>query len=124
MRASVSRTRPRAHAICDRCGFRYNHNELQWQFQWAGTKLQNLRLLVCETCLDKPQEGLRTIVLPPDPVPISNPRPEISTAIYTSLREDGGVSLREESTLGPGSGNLDSVNFELEETPTGTVFQQ
>lgn len=76
MRASISRTRPRAHAICDRCGFRYNHDELQFQYQWAGTKLQNLRLLVCETCLDKPQEGLRTIVLPPDPVPINNPRPE------------------------------------------------
>lgn len=75
-RASVSLRRPRAHAICDRCGFRYNHDELQWQFQWAGPKLQNLRLLVCKSCLDVPQEGLRTIILPPDPVPIENPRPE------------------------------------------------
>ncbi len=75
-RAAVSRSRPRALAICDRCGARYNHDELQWQFQWAGTKLQNLRLLVCKACLDEPQEQLRTIILPPDPVPIRDPRPE------------------------------------------------
>ncbi len=75
-RAAVSRSHPRAHAICVRCGFRYNHDELQWQFQWAGTKLQNLRLLVCKYCLDEPQEQLRTIILPTDPVPIRDPRPE------------------------------------------------
>lgn len=75
-RAQVSRKWPRAHAICDRCSMRFNHDELQWQFQWVGPRLQNLRLLVCPTCLDVPQEGLRTIVLPPDPVPIQNPRPE------------------------------------------------
>src|SRR5215813_3101997 len=75
-RAATSRLHPRSHAICDRCGFRYNHDDLQWQYQWAGPRLQNLRLLVCKTCLDIPQEQLRTIVLPPDPVPIANPRPE------------------------------------------------
>ncbi len=75
-RAAVSRSHPRAHAICDRCGFRYNHDELQWQHQWAGTKLQNLRILVCQSCLDVPQEQLRTIILPADPVPIKDPRPE------------------------------------------------
>ncbi len=75
-RASVSARMPRALALCDRCQFRYNHDELQWQYQWVGPKLQNLRLLVCRSCLDMPQENLRTIILPPDPVPISNPRPE------------------------------------------------
>ncbi len=75
-RAAVSRSRPRAHAICDRCGFRYNHDELQWQHQWTGAKLQNLRILVCRSCLDIPQEQLRTIILPADPVPIKDPRPE------------------------------------------------
>src|SRR5215475_13454291 len=76
MSGAVSRRNPRALAICDRCGFRFNHDELQWQFQWAGPRLQNLRILVCRSCLDIPQEQLRTIVLPPDPVPIQNPRPE------------------------------------------------
>src|SRR5215475_8346047 len=76
MSGAVSRRNPRALAICDRCGFRFNHDQLQWQFQWAGPRLQNLRILVCRTCLDVPQEQLRTIILPPDPVPNRDPRPE------------------------------------------------
>ena len=76
-RAIVDPTNPAAHGICDRCGFRFNHNRLRWQFDWRGTKLQNLRILVCDSgCYDVPQEQLRSIVLPPDPVPIMNPRPE------------------------------------------------
>lgn len=75
-RASINARSPKALGVCDRCGALYNLNALQWQFEWAGTKLQNLRLLVCKSCLDVPQEQLRTIVLPPDPVPVMNPRPE------------------------------------------------
>ena len=75
--AQVSARAPRATAICDRCGFMFNHDELQWQWDWLqGPRLFNLRILVCRTCLDVPQENGRTIVLPPDPVPIANPRPE------------------------------------------------
>lgn len=36
----------------------------------------NLRILVCRPCMDKPQEQLRTIILPPDPEPVQNPRQE------------------------------------------------
>jgi hypothetical protein len=43
---------------------------------WAGVQLINKRILVCPKCLDKPQQQLRAIVLPADPVPIRNPRPE------------------------------------------------
>ena len=75
-RASVSVQRPAAFAVCDRCGFLYNHQALQWQHQWVGVSLKNLYRLVCQSCLDRPQEQLRTIVLPPDPVPIMNARPE------------------------------------------------
>lgn len=76
-RASTNPTAPQAHAVCDRCGFRYLHVDLDWQYDWAGIQLQNKRVLVCQTCLDVPQEnGQRTIILPPDPQPILNPRPE------------------------------------------------
>ncbi len=75
-RASVNSRSPVAHAICDRCGFRFNHPHLRWQYQWVGPRIQNVRQLVCQSCLDKPQEQLRTIVLPMDPVPIMNARPE------------------------------------------------
>jgi len=73
-RASVSNRNPRAFGICDRCGFLYNHDRLQWQFDYAGAGLINKRILVCSPCLDTPQNQLRAIVLPADPVPIQNPR--------------------------------------------------
>lgn len=73
-RARTSARSPQAHAICDRCGFRYNHVNLRWQYDWAGASLINRRILVCNTCYDTPQEQLRAIVIPADPVPIQNPR--------------------------------------------------
>ena len=75
-RAFTSISSPRAFAVCDRCGFWYNHVALRWQYDYAGPSLVNLRLLVCARCEDRPQEQLRAIVIPPDPVPIANPRPE------------------------------------------------
>jgi hypothetical protein len=75
-RARTSSKNPQAHAICDRCGFRYNFVNLQWQFDWRGASLQNLRVLVCTPCLDTPQEQLRAIVVPADPTPIIQARPE------------------------------------------------
>lgn len=73
-RARTSPSNPQAHAICDRCGFRYNRVNLNWQYDWRGASLQNVRILVCNTCMDTPQEQLRAIVVPADPVPIDQPR--------------------------------------------------
>lgn len=75
-RAKVDARSPRAWGVCDRCGRWFNLCDLQWQFDWRGTQLQNLRILVCEEDYDTPQEQLRTIVLPPDPPPVFNVRPE------------------------------------------------
>ena len=82
-RASVSTKNPRAFGICDRCGFLYNHYRLQWQFDYAGAGLINKRILVCSPCLDTPQNQLRSIVLPPDPIPIENPRVQDYAAAET-----------------------------------------
>jgi len=73
-RARTSPSNPQAHAICDRCGFRYNRVNLNWQYDWRGATLQNVRILVCDTCMDVPQEQQRAIVVPADPVPIDQPR--------------------------------------------------
>jgi len=73
-RARTNPSNPQAHAICDRCGFRYNHVDLRWQYDWRGTSLANTRVLVCPPCYDEAQQQLRAIVLPADPVPITNPR--------------------------------------------------
>lgn len=76
-RAQISARNPRALAICQRCGFMYNLDNLQWQWDWLqGPRLFNTRAQVCPTCLDIPQESGRTIVLPMDPVPVKYPLPE------------------------------------------------
>jgi hypothetical protein len=76
-RASINPRRPEALGVCDLCGFLYNHRALTWDYDWRGSKMQNLRILVCEGCLDEPQQnGQRSFILPPDPVPIANARPE------------------------------------------------
>jgi hypothetical protein len=92
-RARTSSRRPEAHAICDRCGFRYNHQDLAFQYEWRGATLQNIRILVCRRCLDVPQENIRSIVLPADPMPIMNPRVQDFVAASTDYRtvSDGTV---------------------------------
>lgn len=92
-RARTSATNPQAHAICDRCGGRYNHVDLQFQFDWAGATVQNKRILVCRHCLDEMQPQLRSITLPGDPPPILNPRPENFTAAETNFRVTEGSPL-------------------------------
>lgn len=115
-RARVSARRPSALGICDRCGFTYNLKDLRWQYQWAGAHLQNLRLLVCEnTCLDIPQEQLRSIIIPPDPLPVFNPRPEqytqeVPSYVATESPAFAGTDITTED------GN--KLIWEIEDTPS------
>ena len=92
-RARVSSRNPRAFAICDRCGFLYNHINLQWQYDWAGASLINRRILVCDECLDTPQQQLRAIVVPADPVPILNPRVQDYVTAETNYRYTQGNTV-------------------------------
>lgn len=74
--AVVDPTDPVAFAQCDRCGKWRNQPDLVWQLAWAGQHLYDIQTLVCkDTCYDKPNEQLRTIVLPPDPPPVIDARP-------------------------------------------------
>lgn len=76
-RARVTINSLDSFAVCDRCGMWYNiKRDLHWQFEYAGPNLQNLHLLVCDTCLDIPQPQLIPRILPPDPLPTLNARPE------------------------------------------------
>lgn len=113
-RGSVNARNPRSLAVCDRCSFTYNLDQLTWQYQWAGVKLQNLRLLVCCECLDKPQPQLKTIVIPPDPMPTLNPRPEqyavtVPSFVATESATFSGSDLTAE--------NGDNLVWEIEDTP-------
>lgn len=114
-RGRVSQRRPSALAVCDLCGFTYNRTDLTWQYQWSGTKLQNLRLLVCtRTCVDVPQAALKTIIIPPDPLPVLNPRPEqyavtVPSFVATETPPFEGSDLTTEGG--------DNVIWEIEDTP-------
>lgn len=75
-RARVSATQPSSWATDDRSGFIGNHKNMVWQFEWGGTRLINKRILVYPDMLDRPQRQLGSVVIPPDPVPVMNARPE------------------------------------------------
>lgn len=98
--ARVNPRAPEAFAVCDRCSGWYNLVDLQWQYQWAGPNLQNLRLLVCRKCLDIPQPQLKPRILPPDPMPKLNARPEnflIDDFDY-SATQDGDIITAQDDT--------------------------
>jgi hypothetical protein len=99
-RAHVNPNAPVSQAVCDRCGIWYSITDLKWQYQWAGPQLQNLRLLVCHICLDVPQEQLKPRILPPDPMPTLNARPEaflIDDQDYR-ITEDGDKRITEDGS--------------------------
>lgn len=75
-RARASAKSPRAFAVCFRCGDWFNRDTLKFQFDWRGTTLQNLYILVCPHCYDQPQQQLRAIQLPADPTPVYFPSVE------------------------------------------------
>ena len=72
--------------MCFRCGQWWNRDELQFQHDWRGTHIQNLYILVCERCYDVPQEQLRAITLPADPVPVYFPSVENFEQAETDYR--------------------------------------
>lgn len=97
-RARVSAKSPRAQAVCMRCGIWYNRVDLNFQFQWRGTSLRNIYILVCDRCLDIPTEQLRSITIPADPTPIYFPSVEDFVADETNYRTVG------EGTIDPITG--------------------
>jgi len=68
---------PRALAICDGCGFLVNHDHLREKVQYRGGSVPvGTGLYVCASCDDVPQPYFKLQILPPDPVPVMNPRPD------------------------------------------------
>lgn len=72
---------PRAQGVCDYGGEWVQRHKLRKQLQWNGTAMVWTGQLVCDRHYDKPQPQLRTIQLPPDPLPVSDPRPESFNSI-------------------------------------------
>ena len=108
--------------MCDRCGFVYNHADLHWQMEFRGPVLQNVRILVCHRCLDKPQEQLRAIVLPSDPVPVFQPRVQDYQAAETDFHTVAGGGTVDPTTGIPVPGNTvltDQNGNPMTEQPVG-----
>lgn len=99
-RASVNPSSPDSFAVCDRCGIWNSHSRMQWQFDYRGSSLQNLRILVCERCLDKPSIFYAPIITPPDPLPIQNPRPEWFALDENNYRttQDGNMRVTQDDS--------------------------
>lgn len=114
-RGRVSARSPRALAVCQRCGFTYQRTQLCNQVQWQGMQLQPLNLWVCKPCYDTPQQQLRAIILPPDPVPIDLPFPEPYLAEVPSyLVTETGACL----VTGSGGANDFMLVTDIQVTPT------
>ncbi|HEY3526886.1 MAG TPA: hypothetical protein VGK47_11855 [Nitrososphaeraceae archaeon] len=67
---------PEALAICDYSGLPCLHKDLVRQMEWRGEGLVWTGLLVNKRFADIPNEQGRSPILPPDPIPVSNPRPQ------------------------------------------------
>jgi hypothetical protein len=119
--ARVNPKSPKAFAICDQCGFLYNHNQLRWGMEWRGRTTEKTGFLVCPRCWDVPNPQLKAKVLPADPVPILNPRkdhpdPRVSQTVYTvatlpsaSLKGEGFFTFVSDSTVAAGWGTFGEI---------------
>lgn len=65
---------PAAVAFCDKTGMVFNREDLVKQFEWRGNAIVWTGFYVGPQFADTPNEQLRPPILPPDPVPIQQPR--------------------------------------------------
>lgn len=93
----------------------YNRDRLRFQYEWRGAALQNIYVLVCCECYDVPQEQLRSIVIPQDPVPVQIPSIEFFDADETTYMGLSG------STTDPVSG-IPVPNTTAMETAGGVIM--
>src|SRR5277367_4448791 len=75
-RAQVDPQHPQGWASSDRNGMIGNLARMRWQYDYRGSRIINTRILVHEDELDIPQRQLGTLVIPADPIPLINARPE------------------------------------------------
>lgn len=80
----IDATAPQALGICDYTGFVHNRKDLIRQMEWRGNAIVWTGFYVGRDYADVPNEQLRPPLLPPDPVPINEPRnPQGQTETYT-----------------------------------------
>lgn len=75
---------PRALGICDYTGFVHNREDLVRQMEWRGDAIVWTGFYVGKDYQDTPNEQLRPPLLPPDPVPVREPRLQQPTLVTWS----------------------------------------
>lgn len=107
---------PAAIAICDGCGFLVQHNTLREKMEYRGGMTPvGTGLMVCPRCDDVPNPYGQLQVLPPDPVPVRNPRPDVYPTWYL-LTEDGDTITTTEDDVLAVNGDADVSLADLEDT--------
>lgn len=79
---------------CDRCGLLDNQSRMQFQYDFLGGSVpQSTGLLVCSRCLNGLRYQAQLIIIPPDPPPLFNLRPENYTVDETNwlTTQDGDI---------------------------------
>lgn len=117
-RAITNHTHPRAFGVCQRCNRWFNRHTLTNQRDWRGSTILPLYLFVCNDCLDIPQEQLRAIVLPADPMPIQFALTEPFQRDETNYRSTlpvtidpvTGIQTAAVTTINTESGDAMSIN--------------
>lgn len=72
---------PEALGICDYSGIIFMRKDLCRQMEWRGDQLVWTGFYVGQPFVDKPNQQNRTPILPPDPVPVLDPRPPFESQI-------------------------------------------
>jgi hypothetical protein len=83
-----------ANAFCDRTGFVCKRSDLRKQMRYAGTELVWTGLWVHKDFLDIPNPSMKTIILPPDPVPVEEPRHGLGLDSPAIAKDAGTVEER------------------------------
>ncbi len=104
-------------AVCDRCGLWYSQSDLTWQYDFqGGSTPQRLNILVCRrTCLDDYNYNNMLLILPPDPPPQANIRPE-----FFAVDEDNWLTTQEEEIITTQSGDEIITNLPNPDDTAGT----
>jgi hypothetical protein len=85
----INQDNPEGLGICDKTGFVFPHTDLVKQMEWRGNAIVWTGFYVGRPYADKPNEQLRPPILPPDPVPLRNPRVKQPTSGTWSRGQNG-----------------------------------
>lgn len=92
---------------------------------YSGAGIYNKRILVCEKCYDTPQQQLKVIVIPPDPLPVLNARPPDYVDAETNYRVTSGQNTIDPITGIPViQGNVRGAYLALEPGAEAQVFSR